>query len=491
MFSSLSTGTSKNIVSKIFFLIVLGLAFAGLVLMDLSGVMTGGAGVQDAASVNGQRITTRTLLQRTQDIARRMGVPADQSMASPQLLQYTLQGLVTDALAADGLKKMGLLYSDKDVAREVRAILTDPNDKSGADLVQRYEMALRNAGMTQKEFEDQLRRDLAEQTVKDALRAVNLPDPLTASFLEALRGERRDLTIITVPNKPESVKGTPSDEELQSIYAGNEAAFAIPEKRSATVYALTADELKASGKDDPEAYVMEIEDAFASGEDRDSVAKRYNLSVVEKVVDVTEADAVGSQTAKDIYAMGDLQISNGLPQKDGSIRFIAITGTKLEGQKPISEVRDQLVTMWKAERAQDAARKIVAALSAAEDPVAEAKKRALPIQTLKNVAASEEYQPLFSTVTRGKAREITATGSADFKLGVVNAIRSQASSWKEGAAGLDDFRKASEMDPQGMFMQLLGAWYSKADVKVNNEAISALMQEQAKALTQQNQEPLQ
>lgn len=479
MFSSLSTETSKHIVSKIIFLIVLGLAFGGLVLMDVRGVMSSGVGVQDAASVNGERITTRTLLLRAQDMGRRMGMPAEQAAASPQLLQYTLQGLVTDELAAQGLKKMGLIYSDKDVANQVRSMLTDPNDKSGGtDMVQRYEMALRNAGMTQADFENQVRRDLARQTVLEALKASSLPDPLIASFQKAFGDERRDLIVITVPNKPEAVKGQPSDADLQQIYAGNEAAFAIPEKRSATVYNLSAAALKEKGKDDPQSYVMEIEDAFASGDELDSVAKQYGLGVAEKVTDVTEADAADNKTAKDIYAMGDLQVSNGMTQENGDTHFIAITGTKLEGQKPLSDVRDQLVTMWKAERAQDAARKIVAALTIAKDPVAEAKKDGLPVQTLKGVKISKEYQALFSTIDMNKAQEFS-TGNNDFKVGVVTAIMPGTSDWKEGAASTDEFRKASEIDPQSAFTALLERWFMDAKIKVNNEAISALLQQQA------------
>lgn len=466
MASSLASTITKIIVMG-----MIGLGVLALTLMDVRGVMSDGPGVQDAATVNGERITTRDVMRRADSMARQMNVPRDKIDQSG-VKQYVLQNMIVEKLTDEALKDMGLRFSDKAVAAELRTMLTDPKNPN-ADLAQRYEMILRQSGQSRQEFEDGLRQQIARRVVSEALSATMLPDPLLDNAKKARAAERRDIALVTiVPSQLATTDNLPGPDLLEPLYKAGQAEFTVPESRSGRIYALPEDVLKSAAQDgDVQETLLEIEDAFFGGENPEEVAKQYGLSLHKTLKDV-------KITAEDTFiaALFDLEpgeTSSALPL-DGDEKgygFVVLDSVTPAKIKPMEEVRPQLVRLWKQEQARARAKQMAERVIAAEDPLEAADKEGLGIERRSAVPPSEDLARLFDTPALNIAIPLPVQGE-DIRLGVVTGIKRAESTWSPSESSVKDFQTAQTQKMDDLFMQLMAPYAAKASIRINEKALA-------------------
>lgn len=467
MLSDLSHGKG-SLITKIVLGIVFLLMLSSLVIMDVRGVISGSAGNGVAAKVNGERITLIDLQKELQRMAQRTGVSAEQAR-DPQFINYVLQSMVADKLTEQGLGKLSLRFSDKQVARELKTLLTDPLNPSKEGLALRYQMALRQSGMSEKEFESTVRTSLAQRLVNESLEAGKLPDPLMANVNKALAAEKRDIVFINIPVKPDSIKITAEAKTwMDEFYQANLDKFMTPETRKGRVFILAKAQIDKNAKDDPQNYIMEIEDAFAGSEDAASVAKQYEL---------TQRPATEAELAGDDVDAG--MVGNAMPLDNGNFGFVAVDDITPAKPKGFASVETDLQKLWQQKQAFEQAQELAAKLKSASDPLAEARAQGdkVFLSSRESVSPQDDVKPLFETSGTNKLIDLPTLENGDLRFGVVRSITPGDSQWQPAKATLADFKAAQSDKASTLYAdQLLSYWYDMAKINVNDAVVQTLAQ---------------
>ncbi len=199
------------------------------------GGMGGGADNRDAvAMVNGEAIpfdryqrayqnyinmyAQVSRRQLTAEMAERMGVPGQ-----------VVDALVNETLVVQRARAEGLGATDRDVNDYVAAI---PSFKeNGRFSVTRYRDVLRRNGLTEVNFERDVRRELTRSKMEATVRAgVKVSEPEVEQAFVLRREEvRAAWALVEVP--PLIAATTASDEELQAYLKDSGAQFRHPERR--------------------------------------------------------------------------------------------------------------------------------------------------------------------------------------------------------------------------------------------------------------------
>ncbi len=477
---SLSSTSGTGKLTKLIFVGMLFLAFIALILMDVRGVMSNGPGVQDAATVNGERISTRDLAKRVDDAARRMGIPASEA-AKVGLTQYVLQGMVSEKLSRQGIDTLGLRFSDKHVAGELRAMLVDPKDKNPAEAIkQRYELARRQSGLSQKQFEDEIRAGIGRRLVMESLKAGLLPDPLLDTVKASRNAEKRDITVITISTDPAAIKDAPDESEIEAMYNENQKGFTDPETRSGRLFTLPAAELADKGKADPEAYVMEIEDAFAGGDSLETVVKHYGLKAADTLKNVRQAEDK-NPVSEALFSLNAGETSSAIALKDGETGFVVLDDIIPEKTRALAEVKPAIIAMWKRNEAVERARTLEAELRDAKDPIAFAREKKLTVENRKGVTLNDEtLAPVFDEPLN-KLVELKQASDTKIQLAIATSVTPGLSKWTAKEATMVQLQAAQSEDAMSYFYQMLVAWTKDVNVRINEKAIAAMNAQPAAA----------
>jgi len=173
--------------------------------------------------------------QITPEQAQMFGVP-----------QQVLGRLVADAALTDEAQNMGLGISNEALSTEIAA---DPSfqDPSGNFDRNQFVMLLRNAGLNEDQYVEQLREGYIRQQITDGLAGeTQVPD----AFLRALaeyRGEERNLSwLVLAPGMVGDV-ADPSETDLQAYFEANKGDWRAPEYRAVTLMSLTPADIADTG----------------------------------------------------------------------------------------------------------------------------------------------------------------------------------------------------------------------------------------------------
>lgn len=167
----------------------------------------------------------------TMEIARAMGLD-----------QRALSRMVTVAALDSEAWEMGLSLGDENLRDEILKIQAFQGPGGQFDR-ETYRLALENVGLSESEFEDDLRSETARTLLQGAIvSGVNMPDDLTDAVVDFV-ASRRSFTWAPVAEEdltdplPE-----PTDSDLKAFYDGNPDLFRLPETKSIT-YALLSPEM--------------------------------------------------------------------------------------------------------------------------------------------------------------------------------------------------------------------------------------------------------
>ena len=171
--------------------------------------------VQNISQQTGQAITL--------DDARKMGVNT-----------HVLQSMISQAAVTTAVEKLGLTVSIPDLQAD---LLVDKRfqDSTGKFNAQAFRSALANAGMTdQQYYANQMRVKTEGAIINTASDQLAVPK-VFSDGLNQYVGETRDVKYFDITaTAADTTK--PTDEDLQTQYKNNPAAYTAPEYRTCLLY---------------------------------------------------------------------------------------------------------------------------------------------------------------------------------------------------------------------------------------------------------------
>ncbi|WP_144039818.1 peptidyl-prolyl cis-trans isomerase [Novosphingobium sp. TH158] len=211
-----------------------GLLALAFVLADQATNISGGGGGDKVATAGSRKIDSRTLYANAisaVDRARRQnpGANMKEFIAADGLNQMVEQMLDAAAITVWG-DDHGLVAGKRLVDSELLKIPgfrgTDGNFSDA-----NFTAMLAQAGMTEKQFREQVADDLvARQVQVPAAFGARVPSDLALRYAQLLT-EKREGAIALIPSAAFAPQGEPSAQELANYYQANRNAYMRPERR--------------------------------------------------------------------------------------------------------------------------------------------------------------------------------------------------------------------------------------------------------------------
>lgn len=231
----------ENSLSKTFVWIILGLLILGL---GGFGVTNLGGSIRTVGSVGSQSITVDEYYRELQREIRAAEAQIGQSLTMEQVRLFGIDQVVLGRLVAlaaldDEVANIGLSVGDETVLQELERIPAFQGLDGNFDR-ESYRFAIEQAGLSETEFEEDLRAESARALAQGAIvSAAQMPNTY-AETLTAFVGERRSFTWsgLTAADLAEPI-GEPDDTALRAYYDANPDDFRLPETKKLTYVLLT------------------------------------------------------------------------------------------------------------------------------------------------------------------------------------------------------------------------------------------------------------
>lgn len=405
----------KNWLKWSLFLVVV--AFIALYFPDFVGTGATGSASAEVARVGDERITAGTF-QRVYQRQMQAYSQAYGGSVNAQLLkqlgidQQILRQLIDERAAVAEARRLGLTVSDAEVAQRILAM---PGLQENGTFVgqEAYRRALAAQGMTEGEFERNLREALLVDKLRSALTEwvtvsdadvdaefrrrnekvkaelvvfsadkfrdqVQVSDADLTAYFEANKedyriGERRKIRYVLVDVEQLRARATVLPTEVEKYYRDNEAQWTTAEQVRASHILL-----KTEGKD--EAAVRARAEALLAqlkgGADFAALARRESEDEVSKAsggdLDFFGRNRMVKEFEDVAFSLPVGQLSDVVKTSFG-FHIIKVTDKKPEVRKPLDEVRQQITDQLAYERAQTQA-------SAMADQIAQQARTAAELQ---------------------------------------------------------------------------------------------------------------
>jgi peptidyl-prolyl cis-trans isomerase D len=282
--------------------ILLGLLIVGLAGF---GATSFSGGTRSVGSVGTAEISTdayvRALQSEIRAIQAQTGAPFSVAEAEARgITQQVLSRLVVAASLEHEATEIGLSVGDAQVARDLSSIpaFQGPDGAFDRDA---YAFALRNAGMTEAEFEADLRAESAATLLQAGmLSGITMPDAYTEVIVDYAL-ETRDVTWARLtPGSLDTGISVPGYADLQSFYDENIARYTRPETRQITYAWLTPDMILDSVEIEEDALRAAYEDQ----------AEMFNMPERRLVERLVYGDSASAEDAAERIATGDVSFED-------------------------------------------------------------------------------------------------------------------------------------------------------------------------------------
>lgn len=278
--------------SKTFVWILMGMLIVGLAGFGAVNFTSSSSSV---AQVGDEEVSIGSYVRELQREQRALQAQTGQAVTMAQMSAFGMDRMVLGRLISLAAldhesRQLGLSIGDDNLIEELSAIDAFKNVSGGFDR-EAYRFALRNAGLTEKEFEDDLRREAARTMVQNAmLSGTKMPATLTET-LTSFIGARRSFSYVQLNAADIALTAeAPSDADLQAFYEANQDQFMLPETKVITYAALRPSTLL----DEIEVDEAQLQRLFEDRADQYQVPERR---LVERLVFGSE-DAAASAKAQ-------------------------------------------------------------------------------------------------------------------------------------------------------------------------------------------------
>ncbi len=389
---------NKRIVQFILALMVLPFAFVGL---D-SYVRNMGSDT-DVATVGGQSVTPQDFenaLRSQQERMRQMlGKNYDPTMFdNPEVRQQVLDGLVNQRLLAASSQNLKLTAPDTVLQKTILEI-PDFQD-NGKFSAAKYDEVLRLNGLNRMGYEQRLRGDLAQQPIQDALSRSSLTSAAQVALFQRLTEQAREIQVAAIDVNSFMPLAKVDDAQIKAEYEKSPDSYRAPEQAKIEYVMLNQAAFLASSVVTPEEIKAEYEKRikeFSAPEERrashillsvekdekgqpnaakkdaakaeaEAIMKQVGTSA-EKFAEVakTKSKDPGSATQggdlgffgrgqmvkpfeEAVYSMKAGEV-RGPIESDFGYHIIRLTEVKPERTRPLEEVRAQIESELKQQKA--------------------------------------------------------------------------------------------------------------------------------------------
>ncbi|GGE41796.1 peptidyl-prolyl cis-trans isomerase [Actibacterium pelagium] len=237
------SGEKKNSLGKMASGVLLVLLIVGLA--GFGATNFGGANTA-IATVGDEEITVTDYGLALQSAIRAREAETEQSLSFIEAQNIGLPAVVRSQLIAEAaldntVTGMGLSIGDEEVRRQVLAYPAFQGIDGQFDR-ESYRFSLEQIGLSESEFEEQIRTDTARSILQSAV-ASGVPHSVQSvdamfNYMSARRSY--NLFTLTADNLSSEIS-EPTDAELQTYYEENAAAFTVPEAREITYVWITPD----------------------------------------------------------------------------------------------------------------------------------------------------------------------------------------------------------------------------------------------------------
>ncbi len=234
----------KNL-SKTFVWILMGLLMLGLAGFGATS-LTGT--VRTVAQVGNEDISVNEYVRELQREIRAVENQTGQPLQMSQALEFGLDQLALSRLTAlaafdNEVGLLGISIGDENLQKEILAIPAFQGVNGTFDR-EAYQFQLEQVGMTDTEFETDLRKESARTIVQGAIMGgVEMPQTLTDVLTDFI-GARRSFTVATLaPDALTTPVAAPTDAQVQAYYDENSDQFTLPRTKQLTYAILSPDML--------------------------------------------------------------------------------------------------------------------------------------------------------------------------------------------------------------------------------------------------------
>lgn len=354
------------------------------------------------ASVDGEPISRhqyeQVQRQQMQQAQQMLGENFDAAMLdTPQARAQVLEDLITRQAMYVNAREHRLVVTPAEIQKQILDSHQDLRDDKGKFDVEAYRRLLTANGLTPQQYEAQIGQQLAMGAVERAIGQSSMAPKTVVDALFAAQENRRVVrTMLLAPkdrekglnpsdeqlkayydshgtqfDEAESVDisyvvlrrddvlaadAAPSDKELQAYYQTHRGRFNQPAEREASHILLKLPEggdeaAKAKVRERAEALLKEARanpDGFAelakkNSEDTGSASSGGSLGYFER-------DTMVKPFADAVFALEEPGFTDVVESEFG-FHVIKVTGIKGSGDKPLAEVRNELLKMWREEQA--------------------------------------------------------------------------------------------------------------------------------------------
>lgn len=427
------------------------------------GTFTGGDRATYAASVNGQSISPAEIRRQALRLERLYRELYGENL-SPEVLKAldlksrALEQRIEAELLAQEARRLGLEVTDEELARDVASI--EGLRENGVLQRERYLRFLRSQGLTPAEFEEERRRALLIDKLRELVVRSVRRDEETARRVWAFQNETVNLRFVRAAASAFFGDVAPSPDEIEKFYQENRETFREPERVriEAIVYDVEAfaEQVRVSDEEIQKEYeasravrytrpeevharhillrvpqnagaqqraevrerARQILERLRQGEDFAALATRYSEDPATKDqggdLGFFPRGRMEENFERAAFGLEPGGVSDLVETRYG-IHIVRVEEKRPERVLPLEEVRDEIVSRLKMARAREAARDAAfddSQLALAGKPLGEiAAARGLRVQTPPPFAEHDSVAGLPRTPDLAKQAFSTAAGS--------------------------------------------------------------------------------
>ena len=299
---------SKGFVWVILALLIVGLAGFGAT--NLSG------NIRSVGAVGDKQIEVQRYVRALQEELRRIQQQVGQPISFQQaeafgIDQQVLQQLLVARAIDHEASSLGLSIGDENLRKQVVGVSAFQSI-DGSFSRDNYRFALENAGLSEAEFESNLREETARSLVEAAVvSGLTMPDTYANQLLNYI-GERRNFTWARIDATDlDAAIVAPSETVLEAFYTDNLELYTTPEIKQISYVQLTPTQL-VDGVEVSDAAIAELYNA------RESDFNKPERRLVDRLAftDATEAAQAKAQIEVDAITFDRLVEDRGLALTD-------------------------------------------------------------------------------------------------------------------------------------------------------------------------------
>ncbi|NOD33970.1 MULTISPECIES: peptidylprolyl isomerase [unclassified Ruegeria] len=299
--------------SKTFVWILMGLLMLGLAgfgATNLSGTVRTVAHVGDESISVDEYV--RELQREIRAVEAQTGQPLQMSQARELGLDQNALARLTALAALDNeVGQLGISIGDENLQQDIVAIPAFQGVDGSFDR-EAYLFQLEQIGMTDSEFETDLRKESARTIVQGAIMGgVEMPATLTDTMTDYI-GARRSFTVATVGTEAlESSIADPTEAQIQAYYDENGALFTLPRTKQLTYAILSPAMLIDSVEVDQDALRALYDDRSAEfNQPERRLVERLNFPDEEAASEAKAQLEVGGTTFEQLVRDRDLELND-------------------------------------------------------------------------------------------------------------------------------------------------------------------------------------